>query len=154
MHRCLRPALAVLIVMLALAPNIGAAAVYKWLDNNGVTHYGSEPPVGVDSQKLHAAPPPASGAAQQYQNLKSREGALERRLTEQKKAARAEQKQDALQKTQAGNCAKAKDQLHMLQTRRRIQVSEGGSVHTMTGEVRAQKIGELNKYMAKNCSGN
>lgn len=37
---------------LLLAANAAAAQVYKWVDANGVTHYGNHPPAGVTAQPV------------------------------------------------------------------------------------------------------
>lgn len=33
-------------------PGQGAGQLFKWVDSNGVTHYGSEPPAGIDAQRM------------------------------------------------------------------------------------------------------
>jgi hypothetical protein len=46
-----------------LLPCLAAAQVYKWVDANGVTHYGEQPPASVRSReiKLRDSGPKAAG---------------------------------------------------------------------------------------------
>jgi hypothetical protein len=58
MNPCARYAMA---LALALAAAVGARAddVYKWVDAQGVTHYGSTPPAAASASRLDLPPPPA-----------------------------------------------------------------------------------------------
>jgi len=56
------------IVMMLMWGSAPAATVYKWVDENGVTHYSDQPHAGaqkleVDSAQTYSAPPPANAAA-------------------------------------------------------------------------------------------
>jgi hypothetical protein len=37
-------------------PAPGSGQLYKWVDSNGVTHYGSEPPAGLNAQTMQVNP--------------------------------------------------------------------------------------------------
>lgn len=63
--------------MLLLCVGHAGAQVYKWVDANGVTHYGAQPPSGNTAKELRLrdASPPSAGAppAGQSSTLKERE---------------------------------------------------------------------------------
>lgn len=39
-------------LLLGSTPGLHAATIYKWTDNQGQTHFGSQPPAGQDSQRI------------------------------------------------------------------------------------------------------
>lgn len=49
-----------LFLVFLLTPLIGHAAIYKWVDANGVTHYSQKKPAKNNTKKLKVAPKPAS----------------------------------------------------------------------------------------------
>ena len=54
-------------LLLALAPTVMAAQVYKWVDAQGITHFGAQPPEGTNASTVNTStaqpksnfPPPA-----------------------------------------------------------------------------------------------
>ena len=55
--------LAPLALSLVFSGNLSAAESYhRWKDENGVTHYGSTPPTGVNSEKINARATPKTKA--------------------------------------------------------------------------------------------
>ncbi|MEJ2344349.1 MAG: DUF4124 domain-containing protein [Gammaproteobacteria bacterium] len=152
MARSAKSLLAVTALLLLLAPALGVAAAYKWVDQDGVTHYGSQPPTGQPSQEIKPPPPPPSGTGQAAQQFNSQVDAVDKRLKDRNKQEQEAARKAQKQRTQADNCRKAREQLHLLQTRNRIQVSAGGTVHTMTTEERATTVDKLQRYLDKNCA--
>ncbi|HMW29814.1 MAG TPA: DUF4124 domain-containing protein, partial [Plasticicumulans sp.] len=61
-----RPALLLVLGWLALGALPADAAVYKWVDAEGRTHYSSTPPPGADAKPVvireDPLPPPAAGS--------------------------------------------------------------------------------------------
>ncbi len=61
---------AVPVALALLAGPAGAEGVYKWVDDQGRTHFGSTPPTGKKAEKLNAqssAEPAASGSTGNWQ---------------------------------------------------------------------------------------
>lgn len=76
------PPLAILALCLLAPANAPAQAYYKWVDAQGVTHYGEQPPPTAKSRKLElrngqasAAPAPAVSAPAPASNLEANEHA-------------------------------------------------------------------------------
>jgi hypothetical protein len=86
--------------LLLAAPNL-ASRTYKWLDENGVTHYSETRPAGQEAEELSLASPPSAGAADgdDCSSLVCRAARLE---SERQQQERAEQeKRDAAAKAAA-----------------------------------------------------
>jgi hypothetical protein len=77
----IRPILTGLLLIWAIHPLVPMAQVYKWVDQNGVTHYGERPPASAaPASKLDidlqgngpAVPPPGCYSIQcQYERLRA-----------------------------------------------------------------------------------
>lgn len=49
-------------LLLALSASAMASQVYKWVDAQGVTHFGAQPPQGQQATTINTATPPAKTA--------------------------------------------------------------------------------------------
>ena len=84
--------------LLLLCVGHAGAQVYKWVDANGVTHYGEQPPSNTKGKEVRlrdASPPSSSGAAStQAATLKDREIEFRKRqaLREREETRVAEEK--------------------------------------------------------------
>ncbi len=66
--------IAALAAALVLAPAAAAQSVYKWVDEDGVTHYAQHPPDTGDAQLIdpeNAAPPPSEPEAPETESAES-----------------------------------------------------------------------------------
>ncbi len=57
--------LLIVVALGGLGSGLCAAEIYKWVDSNGVTHYGGTPPPGTKSTTIQTAPAPDPAAASQ-----------------------------------------------------------------------------------------
>lgn len=146
--------LSALVVLTALlfAPLVHGA-VYRWTDEQGVTHFSDAPPT---SGRFETVPqprlPPADPAAQRR---------LEELLQSQKQAEedRQKNKQDKMQMEEekaarADACRRAKEQLAVLESRRgpRIRITEpDGTQRRLTEEERQARLAETQKRIADFC---
>jgi hypothetical protein len=83
----------IMLIGILLAPSLVAAQVYKWVDSNGVTHYGESPPAASKSRevklrdanpKSESAPQPANAGAYKDRELEFRKRQAERERAESK----------------------------------------------------------------------
>lgn len=120
-----------------LALSLGSALaqeVYKWVDQQGVTHYtSSPPPPGVAAKVLQAPASPTPNPAPGSANPAQRKTDEAKRLSEQREQAQVQQRQmrDAAQRSEAtrlADCANARQQ--------RDALSRGGPVfrYNATGQ--------------------
>jgi hypothetical protein len=146
--RLLFPVLAAL-----LLPAAVQAGMYKWVDPQGVTHYGDQPPPGQATQPLSPPPPPASGSqAQEKSLMEQSEAADKARLEAQKSAAEAEKARQAAAK-RAEHCKKIRERIDYMQAHPRLLVLKSGAPEMMPEEERQSEIADLEAEYAKNCSG-
>ena len=106
---------------------IGAATaqVFKWVDENGVTHYGERPPQGQKAQPVEAKPSstPApgssssSGKAQGSENWQDQNLEFQRRRIQREQQAERDQR---VAKDKQRRCNIARDDLWRLESARRL----------------------------------
>ena len=106
----------ILLAVLALACGNAAAALYKWVDEKGVTHYTEEPPPAdrkATKIEIRNDGPPAK--AETADSWKEKEADFRRRRLEKERneeAAAAKAKKDEAQRRE--RCLKAQDALDTL----------------------------------------
>lgn len=114
------------LILLAVAPCAAFAGVYKWIDDNGVTHYSQTPPAGRSSRQIEVpAVAPASAPARTFQEQERelRQQRLQREQSEE--AQRNREVGDAATRRQ--KCLSAQSTLHILEMQRPIySVNEKG----------------------------
>jgi hypothetical protein len=89
-----------------------SAQQYKWVDQNGRTQYGDQPPPGVKATPLR--PPPAGSAAPAAQKPAGKAPSGADKDADQKKQAAAAQDAEA----KKANCAAAQTNMQTLETGR------------------------------------
>lgn len=111
------------ILFIACIANAGAQSIYKWIDENGVTHFSEQRPQGVESERLSVKVNSgfrgdSSGTADSSTEsfARSREARQEKREQAAEDAERAAQ-QKAIREE---NCAKARERLNTYETSRRL----------------------------------
>lgn len=140
-------------ILLATSPAM-ASTFYRWVDDNGVTHYSEQPPQGRQSEAVRTWGRPSS----------DQQGALERREAEREagRAARAEAGENAAEPTASTPPAPRPPAEYCEQHRRNLQVltdrpvvrrtdPETGEVTTLDAEQRQQMI-EQTQDALKACS--
>ncbi|WP_275297922.1 DUF4124 domain-containing protein [Marinobacter sediminum] len=110
------------LILLALLPVVAHASVYMWVDADGNTHFGDQPPAEVAPKKVKVAPPPVSNDA----SAKERQQRMQDFLSEQQKDREARQVDQAKAAEQA---AKKAD----LCTRMRAQLKNMARISTFYG---------------------
>ena len=140
----------------SVSVSYGAEEFYKWVDKNGVTHYGKKPPENQkDASKVKAFTKTSSDQEASRQRLKTiREGLksdLEARNTPSENADVEEQNQ----KIREENCKIAKNRLKTLQENARVrQKKENGEYEVISEESRQKRIKESEELIQKYCSQN
>lgn len=142
-------ALALTLGLLLGAPS--GAEVYKWVDQNGVTHYGQNPPPDTPSEQITTPSAPAAKTPGS--------GAPETGTTEASSGtAPGDGEQQTAQPTEtvppeklAETCAQVRQTLDTLRNRNRVLVKEGDGYAVMPPDAREKKIQELEQWVAENC---
>ena len=128
------------------------AAMYKWVDDNGVTQYSQFPPPNRDAKIVVPPPPPAEDAAGAQKRL---EETLQKRDENRKAQAEAQAEQEKAAEVatqQQKNCAMARDNLEKLTSRGRMRVIGADGVTTyLTEEERQARIAESKQHIEEYC---
>ncbi|NND43753.1 MAG: DUF4124 domain-containing protein [Xanthomonadales bacterium] len=151
-----------LMLALAGAATQASAQVYRWVDKDGVVHYGDRAPDGVEATlvtvnpntvPVPAPPEPAQASAE---TVPQSEEAEEEPLSyaEQRRRERAERRsefREAEQERQA-TCTAARNRVAYLEPTPRVLVEdEDGSTRRLDDEERLRLLEEAKAYLAENC---
>jgi len=132
---------------LALCGNAMAAQVYKWVDAQGVTHFGAQPPQGQQVETVNTvvapgksvtAPAPAS-----QEKSEPDQQSIDRKVKQQVAEQEAERKR---------YCETMRTNLAQLQNNPRVRVEENGETRRITAEERQARITETRDKIAENCN--
>ncbi len=163
---------------LLAAPAPAADTIYKWVDEKGVTQYGSRPPSGhtdraklIQGQSFSQSRRPGS---ELYEDTESSDAAPAEEGTEEDNAAAADaedaageatatpqdpvdaeaSEQAALEmKIKAHNCQKARQTLKVLNENTRVQVkNDKGEMVFMTAPQMAERRKQAEQVAAENCT--
>ncbi len=138
-HPRLLPAVAAL---LALIPVAGMADVYKWIDEDGVTHYSQQPPpAGTPTVITPDAASPADTAEDQGGDGDGQDGG-------------ANENGDGEQETIADLCKELRERKDILQSDRPIRIkAEDGTLTDLDDEGRAQQLERVQTQLQDHCQG-
>lgn len=140
-----------LLLSLAATP---AAAIYKWVDEKGVTHFSEEPPPdGRKSTKIEPKVTPPSDPNAKPADWKQRE--LENRQMKQEKQVREGNARAAEQEANSAKmarCRQAQDQVRVLATPRPVYStnSKGEKVYVEDTD-RESRLREARRYADDAC---
>ena len=134
-------------LLLAMSSSVTAAQIYKWVDAQGTTHFGAQPPAGQTAETLSrvAAPPkPASqpSATEQTEDPDAQQRDIDRKVKQQVANQEAERKR---------YCETLRTNLAQLENNPRVRVEENGEVRRVTEEERQERITETRQKIAENC---
>ena len=109
-------------LVVAFATGPAAAAIYKWVDEKGVTQYSEKPPQGRKPAEVPIQPSSgASGAQNAPKSWQQQEAEFQQRRVEQEEKRL---KKEALDKAGAGDrmrtCLQARQDLHTLEQQRPV----------------------------------
>ncbi len=122
-----------------------AAQVYKWVDAQGVTHFGAQPPEGQQATSVNTtiAPAPAAIPAKLPQvGVDEEQQAIDEKVKKEVAAKEAERKQ---------YCEKMRTNLAQLENNPRLREEVNGEVRRLDEDERQKRIAEAKKAIAENC---
>lgn len=141
-----------LFFFLAAVPALVSADVYKWVDEQGQTHYSQTPPMEQQAEMIKAPPPPArlpEEAQQEVDQLIEQQTSARK---EQQKLADDQKKNADQQQILAENCETAKSNLQQYQDNPgRRSTTEDGTITRLKEEERQQKIKDFQADIKEYC---
>ena len=141
-------------LMLAAVAVPAGAAVYKWVDENGVTQYTATPPPDRKTTTLHVeSPPPATETDRALLKLEEHISESKDKDAKAKKDAEEEAGLIAKQKKRnSENCRLAKEDLYRLQLHKPVfTLNDKGERSYIDDQQRASRIKEREKEVADFC---
>jgi hypothetical protein len=130
-------------------------AVYKWVDEKGVTHYSESPPPDGKGEKVELKPSgPAAGAPAAPEMWKQRGEDLHReRVQKERQEERASSREKYDSAARKYNCGRAQRELRVLEQQRPVYTlnskKEKGYI---SDEDRAREIDDMKKVIRENCA--
>ena len=142
----------ILLSVLSLSALSVSAEIYKWTDEDGVTHYGQKPPTEQAAESFRLP----SSVSSQSQSADETETAEELKESEdtpgQTEAEKRVNKQKEIQ-AKKQNCENARAALQELKNRPRMQyINDDGERAFFTDEERQKKIDEAQDIADRNCN--
>ena len=126
------------------------AQIYKWVDAQGVTHYGAQPPTGIKTETINigtgvsqslpaSAPPTALPSAPQT----DQQAIIDKQVKHQVMMQETERQ---------AYCTQLRTNLAQLQNNPRIHVQQdNGEIYRLSDEERQPRITEAEALIKKNC---
>lgn len=140
-------------LMLALSAPAMAAQVYKWVDAQGVTHFGAQPPEGAKASSVNTsvAPPPSPSGFP----LPPKPAPAAPAIDEKQKAADEKVKQQVAQQEaeRMKYCDTLRTNLAQLKNNPRVRIADdNGEIRRIPEEERQQRITQTEQDLQKNCN--
>ena len=137
------------LLLLLLAGNV-SAAMYKWVDEDGNTHYTQAPPPG-DIQAETIAPPPEVDTKQAVKQLQEMQEKSEDYQKQQQEAAEEQRKKEEEIARKKANCELAKKRLASYTEPRVKFVQPDGTRVRATEEERQEQIKKSQEMIDEFC---
>ena len=141
--------LSALCLTLLLSPASHAGKFYKWVDSQGVTHYGENPPDTETAAVVNVKTGASSDQEQAIEQLEEK-----RKAAEAAKQAPEEDSELAKQNREimANNCKIQRQNLAQLKANRRVKETDtNGEVRYLDEEQIKARVQEVEKYISENC---
>jgi len=134
-------------LLLALATPAMAGSIYKWVDAQGGTHFGTQPPQGVQAERVNPivsqpSTPPTRNKQAAEDGASEKQQEVETRVKEE-----IANEQEALE----SYCLQVRSNLVQLQNNPRVRIEEEGQLRRLSEEERQAKIAEAQKALSENC---
>ncbi len=135
--------LGTLVLTLIISSPALSSGIYKWVDENGKTHYGSQRPENaqVEKMKLHV-PQPATQAAPEEETI------------EQKQDAKLKDHNtpDKANKERTVYCDNERKRLQTVESNEEIHEKDGsGKVNKISTEARNKRLAKIKANISKYC---
>lgn len=133
------------------------AAIYKWVDDEGVIHYSETPPSGEKTQEMEMEPGPSENEIQQSRDRMERlleyqkqSDELRRESVEKKRQEKAAEQLEKVERKK--RCIRAWQNLHELNIDRAVySINEKGERVYLDDEMRATQIELMKKIIETDC---
>ena len=139
--------------LLAISGQVMAGQIYQWVDANGQSHFGAQPPLGVQATLVNTGT--GSGTSKAGIPPTSDLPKLQAEMTgDDQKEIDANVKQDvAKQQAELKQyCEQLRTNLAQLENNPRLNVQDNGQPRRLTEDERQAKISDAQKLIKENCN--
>ncbi|MBW7473111.1 DUF4124 domain-containing protein [Marinobacter sp. M216] len=141
-----------LTLLLAVVPGISmSASVYKWTDENGVTHFGDRQPNGKQSEKVNVRSGTTAKSASKKQSPQERLSEVQKDQENDAVTRREAAENEARSKQRAANCETARSNLEIIDSNARIRVQDNGEQRYLSPEEIADQRQKFQEIADENC---
>lgn len=140
-----------LAIILAVVPAAAtAASVYKWTDENGVTHFGDREPTGKNAERVSVRTGKISGG-QPQRSAQEQLDELESRQADEAGKREESAAEEARRKQREANCETARSNLAILERNSRIRIEEDGEQRYLSPEEIQEQRQKYQEVADENC---
>ncbi|MHC8323976.1 DUF4124 domain-containing protein [Pseudomonas sp. GB2N2] len=130
-------------LLIGISPVCMAAQIYKWIDEQGVTHFDAQPPQGREATTVVTPSSPSEKpAALPNSNTIGDQKAIDQSV--KKQVAEQQAKLNAF-------CEQARTNLAQLQNNPRIREEVDGEMRRLTDEQRQERTAEAQRQITEHC---
>lgn len=141
-----------LTLLMALTPGMAmSASVFKWTDENGVTHFGDRQPTGANSETVNVRSGTSSSAAASRPSPQQQLGELQEQQEKEAQREKETAVEAARRKQREANCETARTNLDVIKDNARIRIKEDGEMRYLTPEEIIEQRKKLEEIAAENC---
>ncbi len=126
------------------------SSVYRWTDENGVTHFGDRQPMGRPAEKVNVKTGQPSSAPERSSAVEQVE-ALDERQQERARQENESAVEEARRKQREANCNTARANIEVISSHARIRVTESGEQRYLSPEEVQEKRKQFEEIAAENC---
>lgn len=144
--------LLMLTMVMSLLPAMAAgSSVYKWTDENGVTHFGDRQPTGQNSEQVDVRSGTSGSTTKERASPQEQVEELEQRQQEEQQRQKETAVQEARRKQREANCATARSNLEIIENNARIRTEENGEMRYLSPEEIEERRQQFQKIAEDNC---
>ena len=144
-------------IALVFTPLVVTAGVYKWTDEDGTVHYGSQRPADAPAErlKIRESTTPYTDEAKAKAKGTKKEGATDKAKAEKKPeeaAAKAPEEPKLSRKEKKALCQQARAKVQTIESRGRVRVKdEAGNSRHLSDKERSRELAAARKNVSKHC---
>ncbi len=128
------------------------AAMYRWVDKEGKTHYSDQPPSDADAKAVNAKPASGSSSSTAVKSYQEKDQEFKKRRIEEQEADKKQKVELANTQAKQKNCSDAKSRLALLQAGGRIaKTNEKGEREFLNDKDRENNLREAEKSVSEWC---
>jgi len=144
--------LSIPVMALMLALPAGAAKVYKWQDDEGVTHYTEQAPSDREYQLISTSGAAPADAEKAKRRLEEARTANDDKASMEMDYAEQQKQRDEEAKVRKENCDNAKANLKTMEEHARIRVmGDDGKFRYLSDEEKQKQLDRAKAIIKENC---